>query len=414
MTNLKKEIKKEKGITLIALAVTIIVLIILAGISITTLTGEKGLINQARNNSENAQRESIIEKIEADLLQEKTKTGKTQSKNDLKSIIQENGYNKGELREDSFITKDGEYTINYDEIIGWGNSDISYTEDGVPIPKGFVYVGGRKESGIVISDNSADKDKYKGKDIVGTDLQGNQYVWIPVDGILGENGTIEDVKGTNVEKKILLGRYDFDELGVPLEINNNNDLNNYLAEETQVEHTESGYGNTVAKDIEGFISSVRTNGGYYIARFEVSKGINNKVESKYDKTVWNNITQPNSAIECQDLYEEIKSDLINSYAWDTAILFIQKYGQKNYSMQSSLNNLLQNTGKSEDKQLNIYDMASNCIEWTTETVYLNSGFPCTYRGGNYVSSGYFTSERGGGIRATDYIPELSFRSILYF
>ena len=114
-----KENGRENGVTLIALIVTIIVLIILAGISITTLTGEKGLINQATNNSENAQRESIIEKIEADLLKEKIKTGNTPSKNDLKNIIQENEYNEGAVGEDSFVTKDGRYTINYDEIIGW-------------------------------------------------------------------------------------------------------------------------------------------------------------------------------------------------------------------------------------------------------------------------------------------------------
>ena len=57
--------KKEKGVTLIALVVTIIVLIILAGISITTLTGDKGLIDEATNTSSEAQRESIIEKIQA-------------------------------------------------------------------------------------------------------------------------------------------------------------------------------------------------------------------------------------------------------------------------------------------------------------------------------------------------------------
>lgn len=111
--------QKEKGVTIIALVITIIVLLILAGISITTLTGEKGLINQARDNSSEAQRESIIGKIEADLFKEKTKTGNTPSKEDLKKIIEENGYNEGALGEDSFITKDGGHTINYDEIIGW-------------------------------------------------------------------------------------------------------------------------------------------------------------------------------------------------------------------------------------------------------------------------------------------------------
>ncbi len=38
----------------------------------------------------------------------------------------------------------------------------------VPIPSGFYYVGGTVKSGAVISDNLADKDKYKGQELVGT------------------------------------------------------------------------------------------------------------------------------------------------------------------------------------------------------------------------------------------------------
>ena len=115
----QNKLKKENGITLVALIITIIVIIIIAGISFTSINGEGGLIKQARTNSENVQRESIIEKIEADLFKEKTKTGNTPSKEKLKEIIQENGYNEGELGEDSFVTKDGGYNINYDEIVGW-------------------------------------------------------------------------------------------------------------------------------------------------------------------------------------------------------------------------------------------------------------------------------------------------------
>ena len=43
-----KVINKQKGITLIALVITIIVLLILAGISIATLTGENGLLSKAK------------------------------------------------------------------------------------------------------------------------------------------------------------------------------------------------------------------------------------------------------------------------------------------------------------------------------------------------------------------------------
>ena len=39
--------KETKGITLIALVITIIVLLILAGVSIAMLTGENGILNQA-------------------------------------------------------------------------------------------------------------------------------------------------------------------------------------------------------------------------------------------------------------------------------------------------------------------------------------------------------------------------------
>ena len=111
--------KNNKGITLIALVVTIIVMIILTSITITALSGKKSTINQTTDIAESAQKESIIEKIEADLLQEKIKTGNTPTKNDLKRIIQENSFNDGSLGENDFTVKDGGYTISYNEIVGW-------------------------------------------------------------------------------------------------------------------------------------------------------------------------------------------------------------------------------------------------------------------------------------------------------
>ena len=53
--------------------------------------------------------------------------------------------------------------------------------EGVTIPSGFVYVGGTKAKGIVISDNVADKELDKGKEDVRRDLAGNQWVWVPVE-----------------------------------------------------------------------------------------------------------------------------------------------------------------------------------------------------------------------------------------
>lgn len=110
---------RERGVTLIALVTTIIVLLILAGVSISMITDKGSAIRQSKEQAAQAERESIIEKIEADLLTEKTKTGNIPSKTELKEIIQEKGYNEGELGEDSFVTRDGEYEIQYSEILGW-------------------------------------------------------------------------------------------------------------------------------------------------------------------------------------------------------------------------------------------------------------------------------------------------------
>ena len=70
---------------------------------------------------------------------------------------------------------------------------------------------------------------------------------------------------------------------------------------------------------------------------------------------------------------KVTSDLINSYAWDTAIVFIQKCGTESnsstysYTVGQSSTSTLQTTGTNilkatskVDKQCNIFDMAGNC------------------------------------------------------
>ncbi|MCI8273676.1 MAG: hypothetical protein HFJ55_06315, partial [Clostridia bacterium] len=59
----KEKVVEKRGITLIALVVTIIVLLILAGTSIAMLTGENGIISQAQNAKYNSAKAEIEEKI---------------------------------------------------------------------------------------------------------------------------------------------------------------------------------------------------------------------------------------------------------------------------------------------------------------------------------------------------------------
>lgn len=55
-------LRKEKGITLIALVITILVLLILAGVSIQTLSGNNGIISKAKTSSDANRYSAILER----------------------------------------------------------------------------------------------------------------------------------------------------------------------------------------------------------------------------------------------------------------------------------------------------------------------------------------------------------------
>ena len=414
MGKLQKEMnrKKNNGITLIALVITIIVLLILAGVTIATLTGENGILTKAQEASEETKKANAEEQVKIAVQASYGTDGKINLddlNNELKKI-EGLTYNGNPISDDNKI-ESLPATVNVDgydvEIKGEEETGNRPT-----IPEGFYPVEGTTvEGGFVISDVEGDD--------LNNSAGGNQYVWIPVDGILGEKGkTVQNA----VDGEIILGRYVFDSNGdidttlTPTTLGG--ELKTSSISSYSYTETSTGNGNTVAKDIEGFIDSVRENGGYYIARFEASQGTNNKAESKYDKAVWNSIIQANAATACQGLYEGVNSDLVNSYAWDTAILFIQKYsGDEDYSRQVRLQSSLANTGKATDGtnydvRCNIYDMAGNCYEWSTET-YSYSIYPCVNRGGCYNSSYNYTSSRHSAVSTSNSVTDYSFRPLLY-
>ena len=78
---------KERGITLIALVVTIIVLLILAGISLQMLTGQSGILNQAGTARDKSGRANIIEDAQRDLLDEMTKQETEVTESMLRGVL---------------------------------------------------------------------------------------------------------------------------------------------------------------------------------------------------------------------------------------------------------------------------------------------------------------------------------------
>lgn len=112
----------EKGVTLVALVTTIIVLIIIAGVSIGNIN--KGTIKETKEKTAEAQKESIIEKIEADIYNEKIKKGRDLNNSEAKAILEKYGtITENDGKETLKVIDDSdentEILIDVDTIIGY-------------------------------------------------------------------------------------------------------------------------------------------------------------------------------------------------------------------------------------------------------------------------------------------------------
>lgn len=380
-TKQQKE-KFNQGITLVALVVTIVVLLILAGVSLNLVLGENGIISKAREAS--------------------TKTVQAQQNSEIEMNLLE--------QELANATKEPD------------------PAEGVKIPTGFYYVGGTKTSGIVISDNVNDKDKYKNKAVVGTDLLGNQYVWIPC-----------TTDSTSSKLQYARTEWGVEEDGDDNSRAIKDELTLTDASVTYSDaDTANGINADVSKEIVAQIkaekASVAQYGGYYIGRYEVGRNSDTAVV-KYNQTPYASITWSTAYGLAKKIItnSEVNSYLCSSYAWDTAVNFIQNNSTaKNYAtsiegfngnwnpqaVKDPSGNVIKPAGTSQQLNTglttqfcNIFDMGGNEAEFTTE---LNPGSSETVvlRGGGYYTSvpaGHrWDSSSGGasvryGFRATLFL-----------
>ena len=437
--NLKTNNKRaEKGITLIALVVTIVVLLILAGVSLNAIFSENGIIKRAKD-AQNKMDQA--------------------TQNDLDSINELNNWIDGKINGSSGGNTTGGNTTGGDDnpsttpkistLVGKVVDKNTKAEDAygnkITIPKGFKILEHNPTSSTGAVTYNYTNSEETGEHIPAvqdgiviedtqTGTAGNQFVWVPVGTIKNKNGL------TNT---ITLGRYEFDsstgalKSTTPAQVASVENCTKIVTiskggtdyQELSTFREGNSATNSTARNLEEFISTTLANGGYYIARFEAS-GTASKIASKYNQTVLGNITQPNAAKVAREMYGEVKennelvyaSDLVNSYAWDTAIVFIQTYsGKTDYAShnESITTKAFTATGKNNDKYCNIWDMSGNAYEWTTEysTYSDDSGiYPCVSRGGCYVAGNggadNYTSLRNYFL-TTDSVSCISLRSLLY-
>ena len=359
--NKKLKIKQEKGITLIALVVTIVVLLILAGVSISLVLNNNGVISKAKD--------------------AKNQYAEAQT-NDEKQLNEVS---------DWIDTKVGDTT---------GGGSVAKI-DGVPIPEGYYYVGGTKAKGLVISDAEADNEKYKGQENVGKDLAGNQWVWVPVEtpsslyttvaagqALAGSTG-VKTTKYTNSAiirgiTRGLPGSTSFREPDI-LTDSRYDDTNYAKAGFSSL----ANMAENMKSDYEEMIASLEKYKGFYIGRYELTA--NGEKTGATQIGDWYRLYK-----NCTTLASgtKVKTRMIWGLQWDATCKWLDNSGFSitdsstwgNYQDNTATGHgTKRNTGYSESwKANNIYDFAGNCSEWTQEANNTNCR---AFSGGYYGNNG---------------------------
>ena len=243
--------------------------------------------------------------------------------------------------------------------------------------------------------------------LVIKDANGNQFVWIPVGTYKVSNKLSETGTLTNN-----LSRRTFTSSGAT-EVSGDNVIETYYYGEGDSRSIANG-------TIGAFKTSVSNRGGFYIGRYE--QGTGNVCKAGVEPYV--NVTRDTANTQAKAMYsgnEFVTSELISSYAWDTALNFVCQTNTAGYTLATTTSSTYGNINTKNptktgvytaDKYSNICDFLGNRREWTTE--YCSFSYsPCIYRGGDYDGSSNYAAVRHGDVAASDSSVSISFRPQLY-
>ena len=286
----------------------------------------------------------------------------------------------------------------------------------VVVPKGFK---------VVVNETTNNATTVP-EGIVIEDGAGNQFVWIPT-------GTYKiDESGTTKTNELTRRQW--------------GTTANTVQEPTPITGDEVASGSegafyygegdtrSVAHDtIASFLNSAKSvseggNGGFYIGRYEQGEG--NVCKAGVNAYV--NVSSTVAKTKAKAMYTNknqygATSELINSYAWDTALNFICQNSEHGYTLATTTDDTYGNIGTgSSGKTLtggypadcysNIYDFLGNCAEWTTEyssnRVDDSNTTPSVDRGGSHRNSGGYAAMRSNN-STVNFYDYFSFRISLY-
>lgn len=372
----KEFFKQQKGITLIVLVVTIIILIILAGISVNMLLGNDGIITKTLEAKAESERTKVIEEVKLDITGKSDKLGKISQQEILEILnkyFDKDDIDRIENFEDltkELKTKDGRYKVTLKEILSGvkikdqaknESITIAKPEDGtsnpfLPTPDSKI-TNNSLETGLTIKDG-----------------KGNEWVWIVVpkkDTVYVKTGLgiteftediytkiEEDLKNyckTDKNKNKFIITYTTDDWYAW-----NTTKNAIITSDTATEE-EKLLTNGCGMTYEGYytkkkimLKSIYENGGFYIGKYET--GSEQPRGSKNDKLETAVITQdkyPYNYVTCsqaEGLAESLATGgrtitMLYGIQWDLVLRYLNE-------MEVSIDDIKTNSGSwgNYDKQ----------------------------------------------------------------
>ena len=416
-----KQYKSNKGITLIALVVTIVVLLILAGVSLNLVLGNNGIITKAKDAKEATGQATLEEQTAMNSL--------------------------------------------YDEMAGYLGEDsgrlpaTAGTTPYLPAANFSQVAGTDLSTGLVIQDDV-----------------GNEYVWIevPNDGTGPDYSSVSNSADyDNIESALqnYASKYRdsnfadvwYDGKGETATESSSSSSSSSTSESSSTGGVDlndtSGCGLTYTQYIalkRQMLTSIYENGGFYIGRYEA--GISSPRTGYLDLTTTKALSQPNQyplnlvcCSEAQILAAKVTTDIgLENYTaslmfgiqWDLVLTYLEKKGteyedlatdstswgnyynnlwtisntsakyytsstgwvSEAYGTKSSENSILLSTGADTSfSKMNIFDLAGNVCEWTLESRGNPSEFrSVTTRGGRYTTTKHPVCTRAYGCKSGSY------------
>ena len=455
-----KKQNKQNGITLVALVITIIILLILAGISIQALTNT-GLFAQAENAKRESEIANIKEQISLDIYEKQLEppVGSI-TEEQLETILGKYGTVNKEDGTIVGITTEKGYEILLSDIYSGTTTGEQNPTEKTPLENAEA----AKPAGATITVTDASQG------IVMVDSKKNEWVWVEVPISVTAGKTTD----SDIETALKGYATDYREGSAKQGCSWTDEWYDGCG------MTETEYNTAKSK----MLQSIKTNGGFWISRYEAGiKGSDtdttkartessSRITDETISTLPEAVSQVNMipynyvyCSEAQALAKKMSTDtsktssLLFGIQWDLVCKFLQEKGGLsvteikggndttgstnwgNYSNSSLIlargkyntnpgsedsqwlditagaksGTMLLTTGALEQtNKMNIYDFAGNEYEWTLEHATSNTGYPCARRGGCYFNFGsYFPASYRYDDSTTLSNNNIGFRSALY-